>query len=303
MTDLRVSVGRLKLKNPVMTASGTAGYGEDLAQFFDPSELGALVMKGISLEPWQGNPPPRITETHCGMINSIGLQNVGLEAFLREKLPFARQWDVPVIANIIGTDANEYVRLAGELDGAGVEGIELNVSCPNIKKGGISFGRDMAVFTRLVGAVRKAVSGAALIVKLTPEAPVAEFARAAEENGADAVSLINSIPALAIDVNTRKPLVKNVIGGLSGPAIKPIAVRMVYQAGRAVSIPVIGMGGITEAADAIEFMLAGAHAVAVGTAVFRDPFAPVKILEGIKGYMKKHGIERVSGLTGAMRTE
>ena len=305
MIDLKVAIGKLKLKNPVMTASGTAGYGEELAEFFDPSLLGALVMKGISLEPWQGNPPPRIAETPCGMINSIGLQNVGLKAFLREKLPFARQWgkNVPVIANIIGMDAGEYVRLAAELDGAGVEGIELNVSCPNIKKGGISFGRDMAVFAHLVGAVRKEVHGAVLIVKLTPESPAAEFARAAEENGADAVSLINSIPALAIDIETRRPFVKNVIGGLSGPAIKPIAVRMVYQAGRAVKIPIIGMGGITEPADAIEFMLAGAHAVAVGTAVFRDPLTPLKIIEGIKTYMEKKGVERVSGLTGAVKAE
>ncbi|MDA8388721.1 MAG: dihydroorotate dehydrogenase [Nitrospiraceae bacterium] len=302
MTDLRVGIGSLKLKNPVMTASGTAGYGAELAEFFDPSLLGALVMKGISLEPWQGNPPPRITETPCGMINSIGLQNVGLEMFLREKLPFARQWDVPVIANILGTSADEYVRLAAELDGAGVEGIELNVSCPNIKKGGISFGRDMAVFARLVGAVRKTVKSAALIVKLTPDAPVAEFARAAEESGADAVSLINSIPAMAIDVNTRRPLVKNVIGGLSGPAVKPIAVRMVYQASRAVRVPVIGMGGITEGRDAVEFMLAGAHAVAVGTAIFSDPMAPLKILDGIRAYMENHGIKRVSAITGSVRT-
>nr|MDA8086195.1 dihydroorotate dehydrogenase catalytic subunit [Nitrospiraceae bacterium] len=210
MTDrgLQVRLGKLKLKNPVLTASGTAGYGEELAEFFDLSKLGAMVMKGISLQPWQGNPAPRITETPCGMINSIGLQNVGLDVFLREKLPFVRQWDVPVIANILGTDANEYIRLAAELDEAGVEAIELNVSCPNIKKGGISFGRDINSFSRLVAAVRRKVKNAALIVKLTPDAPVDVFARAAGESGADAVSLIHTIPALAIDINTRRPLIK-----------------------------------------------------------------------------------------------
>ena len=259
-------------------------------------------MKGISLEPWQGNPVPRITETPCGMINSIGLQNVGLKVFLEDKLPFAKKWDVPIIANIIGTSMDEYVKLASALDGAGVEGIELNVSCPNIKKGGISFGRDLAVFARLVGAVRKKIKKAVLIVKLTPDAPVAEFAAAAEASGADAVSLVNTVPAMAIDVNTRRPLIKNMIGGLSGPAIKPIAVRMVYQAAKAVKIPVIGMGGITDGADAVEFMLAGASAVAVGTAIFRDPLALLKVIDGIAAYMDKHAISRASGLTGAMIT-
>ncbi len=302
MTDLQVRIGKLKLRNPVLTASGTAGYGEELAEFFDLSRLGAMVMKGISLEPWRGNPTPRITETPCGMINSIGLQNVGLEVFLKEKLPFVKKWDVPIIANIIGTSANEYVRLAGELDAAGVEAIELNVSCPNIKKGGIGFGRDMGSFVRLVGAVRKKVRNAALIVKLTPDAPVAMFARAAEESGADAVSLINTIPAMAIDINTRRPLIKNVIGGLSGPAVKPIAVRMVYQASQAVKIPVIGMGGISGGADAIEFMLAGAAAVAVGSAIFRDPLAPLRVLEGLESYMRDRGIKNVSRITGGLRT-
>ncbi len=298
---LEVRLGRLRLKNPVMTASGTAGYGAELAEFFDLSELGAIVLKGISLTPWQGNPTPRITETRCGMINSIGLQNVGLEVFLREKLPFVRQWDVPVIANILGTSAAEYTRLASALEDAGVEGIELNVSCPNVKEGGIAFGLDLKSFRALVRAVRKRIRRPVLIVKLSPGAPgIEEFSRAAENEGADAISLINTIPAMAIDVNTRRPLIKNRIGGLSGPAIKPIAVRMVYQASRAVKIPVIGMGGITTGEDAVEFMLAGATAVAVGTATFMDPMAALKVAGGIRAWMERHGIKSASAITGAM---
>ena len=298
---LEIRLGKLRLKNPVMTASGTAGYGAELAEFFDLSKLGAIVMKGISLDPWQGNPTPRITETRCGMINSIGLQNVGLDAFLKEKLPFIRQWDVPVIANILGTSAGEYIKLARALEDAGVEGIELNVSCPNVKEGGIAFGLDLKSFTRLVRAVRKKVKNPALIVKLSPGAPGIEaFSRAAEDEGADAISLINTIPAMAIDVNTRRPLIKNVIGGLSGPAIKPIAVRMVYQASKAVKIPVIGMGGIASGEDAVEFMLSGAAAVAVGTATFMDPLATLKVIEGIGAWMERHGIKSASRITGAM---
>ncbi len=300
---LEVKLGRLKLKNPVMTASGTAGYGAELAEFFDLSKLGAIVLKGISLTPWQGNPTPRITETRCGMINSIGLQNVGLDAFLREKLPFVRQWDVPVIANILGTSAAEYTRLASALEEAGVDGIELNVSCPNVKEGGIAFGLDLKSFASLVRAVRARVKKPVLIVKLSPGAPgIEEFSRAAEGEGADAISLINTIPAMAIDVNTRRPLIKNRIGGLSGPAIKPIAVRMVYQASKAVKIPVIGMGGITTGEDAVEFMLAGATAVAVGTATFMDPMAVLKVVQGIGAWMERHGIKKASSITGAMLT-
>ena len=302
---LEVRIGGLKLKNPVMTASGTAGYGAELAEFFDLSKLGAIVLKGISLVPWQGNPAPRITETRCGMINSIGLQNVGLDAFLREKLPFARQWDVPVIANILGTSAAEYTRLASALEDAGVEGIELNVSCPNVKEGGIAFGLNLKSFAGLIRAVRKKVKNPVLIVKLSPGAPsIEEFSRAAEAEGADAISLINSIPAMAIDVNTRRPLIKNVIGGLSGPAIKPIAVRMVYQASKSVkNIPIIGIGGIITGEDAVEFMLAGATAVAVGTATFMDPMAALKVVEGIGSWMERQGIKSASHITGAMLSD
>ncbi|MDA8091478.1 MAG: dihydroorotate dehydrogenase [Nitrospiraceae bacterium] len=300
-SGLEVRLGKLKLKNPVMTASGTAGYGAELSEFFDLSKLGAIVLKGISLEPWQGNPGPRITETRCGMINSIGLQNVGLDVFLAEKLPFIRQWDVPVIANILGTSAAEYIKIASALEDTGIDGIELNVSCPNVKEGGIAFGLDIKSFSGLVRAVRKKVKTPALIVKLAPGAPGIEaFSRAAEEEGADAISLINTIPAMAIDVNTRRPLIKNKIGGLSGPAIKPIAVRMVYQAFKAVKIPVIGMGGITTGEDAVEFMLAGASAVAIGTATFMDPLAALKVIEGIEAWMDRHGVKKAASITGAM---
>jgi dihydroorotate dehydrogenase (NAD+) catalytic subunit len=301
LNRLEVRLGKLTLKNPVMTASGTAGYGEELSEFYDLSKLGAFVLKGISLKPWAGNPPPRITETPCGMINAIGLQNVGLKAFLEEKLPFIRKFDVPAIANILGNTEGEYEKLASSLDEAGVEGIELNVSCPNVKKGGLSFGIDLKAFTRLIRKVRGSVKKPLLIVKLSPGAPdICEFARAAEAEGADALSLINTVPAMAIDINTRRPSIKNTVGGLSGPAIKPIAVRMVYQASKAVRIPVIGIGGIMTGEDAVEFVLAGATAVAVGTATFLDPKAPLEVVEGIEAYMDRHGVGRVSELVGGL---
>ncbi|MDA8169239.1 MAG: dihydroorotate dehydrogenase [Nitrospiraceae bacterium] len=301
--NLEVKIGGMRLKNPIMTASGTAGYGEELSAFYDISRLGAIVLKGISLKPWQGNPPPRITETPCGMINSIGLQNVGLKTFLKEKLPFVKKKsDVPVIANILGNTTGEYAKLARSLDGE-VEGIEINVSCPNVKKGGMAFGLDKKAFGKLVGRVRGDIKKSVMIVKLSPGAQdIAEFALAAQEEGADAVSLINTIPAMAIDINTRRPLIKNVIGGLSGPAIKPIALRMVYQAARAVKIPVIGMGGITTGQDAVEFILAGATAVAVGTATFINPSAPLEVLEGIEAYMSIHGVKGVAELIGGAVT-
>jgi dihydroorotate dehydrogenase (NAD+) catalytic subunit len=299
--DLSVKIGKLTLRNPVMTASGTAGYGEELSGFYDLSGLGAIVLKGISLAPWQGNPAPRITETHCGMINSIGLQNVGLRVFIKEKLPFVRKFDVPVIANILGNTVSEYVKIAKSLDDEGVNGIELNVSCPNVKKGGISFGTDLKTCSALVRKVRARVNRAVLIVKLSPMAPdIAEFARQAEAEGADAISLINTVPAMAIDINTRRPLLRNGAGGLSGPAIKPIALRMVRRAYRAVGIPIIGMGGISSGEDAVEFLLAGATAVAVGTAIFSNPMAPLDVASGIARYMERQGVSTVSELTGGL---
>lgn len=293
----------MSLKNPVMTASGTCGYGAEVARFYDPARLGALVLKGISLAPWPGNPCPRITETACGMINSIGLQNVGLKAFIKEKLPVAKSLGSPIIANILGGSVREYVKIARALEEAGVDAIELNVSCPNVKKGGIAFGLDIKSFTKLIKAVRKDISGPAIIVKLSPGAqPIEAFARAAQEEGADAVSLINTVPAMAIDADSRRPLIQNIVGGLSGPAIKPIALWLVYKTSKAVTIPVIGIGGIRTGRDAIEFILAGASAVQVGTASFVDPAAPVRVLEGIEGYMREKGIKDISALVGGLVT-
>jgi dihydroorotate dehydrogenase (NAD+) catalytic subunit len=299
--DLTVDIGNLKLKNPVMTASGTFGYGEEYSEFVDLNLLGAVVVKGISLEPMEGNPSPRIWETPCGMLNAIGLQNVGLKRFLKEKLPFLRGFDTRVIVNILGNTVQEYVRLSGELDKAGVDGVELNVSCPNVKKGGMMFGTDRRVLERLVKKVRQTVKKAVIITKLSPTVPdIADMARVAEGAGSDAISLINTIPGMAIDIETRRPRLANITGGLSGPAIKPIAVRMVWEASRAVRIPVIGIGGIIKADDAIEFMLAGASAIQVGTGNFLNPGATVEILVGIVTYLKKQGINDVEDIVGGM---
>jgi dihydroorotate dehydrogenase (NAD+) catalytic subunit len=299
--DLTVDIGKLKLKNPVMTASGTFGYGEEYSEFVDLSLLGAVVVKGISLKPMEGNPSPRIWETPCGMLNAIGLQNVGLKRFLKEKLPFLRGFDTKVIVNVLGNTIQEYARLSGELDNAGVDGIELNVSCPNVKKGGMVFGTDRRVLEKLVKKVRQTVKGAVIITKLSPTVPdIAVMAQVAEDAGSEAVSLINTIPGMAIDIETWKPRLANVTGGLSGPAIKPVAVRMVWEASNAVRIPVIGIGGIMKADDAIEFMLAGASAVQVGTGNFLNPRATVEIIDGIVTYLEKQGINDVKDIVGGM---
>ena len=299
--NLEVKIGKLTLKNPVMTASGTFGYGEEYSEFYDLSRLGAVVLKGISLKPREGNPPPRIVETSCGMINSIGLQNVGLNKFIKEKLPFMRKFDTALIANILGNSVSEYVKLAKSLEQAGVDAVELNVSCPNVKHGGIEFGIEPKSLKRLVNKVRQAVA-TTLIVKLSPRVTsIAEFAKIAEAEGADAVSAINTIPAMAIDIETRRPVLANTVGGLSGPAIKPIALRMVYEASNAVSIPVIGIGGIMTASDAIEFLLAGATAVAVGTANFVNPRAAVEVVEGIETYMRENGIGDIKELIKGLK--
>ncbi|MBI5204725.1 MAG: dihydroorotate dehydrogenase [Nitrospirae bacterium] len=300
--DLTVTIGKLKLKNPVMTASGTFGYGEEYSEFVDLNKLGAIVVKGISLKPREGNPSPRICETSCGMLNSIGLQNVGLKEFLKTKLPYVRKYDTKLIVNILGNTLQEYVKLSEALDDAGVDGIELNVSCPNVKKGGIVFGTDKKMLAKLIGKVRSSIKNSTLITKLSPNvSDIKEFARMAEESGSDAISLINTIPGMAIDIRTKKPKIENIIGGLSGPAIKPIAVRMVYESYRAVKIPIIGMGGIMNSEDAVEFMLAGATAVAIGTANFVNPMATLAIIRGIESFMKENGITDFKKLTGGLR--
>ena len=300
--DLTVNIGRLKLKNPVMTASGTFGYGEEYSEFVDLNKLGAIVVKGLSLKPMEGNPAPRIYETPCGMLNAIGLQNVGVKEFLKTKLPYIRKFDTKLIVNIFGNTLQEYVKLSRILDDAGVDGIELNVSCPNIKKGGIFFGTDKKMLQKLVAKVRASVSNAVLITKLSPNVSyIQEFAKIAEECGSEAVSLINTIPGMAIDIKTRRPRIANITGGLSGPAIKPIAVRMVYETFKAVKIPVIGMGGIMNSGDAIEFMLAGATAVAIGTANFVNPSATIDIIKGIESFMAENSIRDVKELRGAIK--
>jgi dihydroorotate dehydrogenase (NAD+) catalytic subunit len=299
--DLSVRIGALRLKNPLMSASGCFGYGMEYADVVDLSTLGAVVVKGLFLAERPGHPPPRIVETPAGMLNAIGLQGIGVHRFVREKMPELRARGATVIVNICGTTIDEYTEIARILsDVEGVAALELNISCPNIKEGGISFGCNLVNTRQVVSAVRKATP-LPLIPKLTPNVTdVSSFAHAAEEAGADAVSLVNTFLAMAIDVETRRPLLSNVMGGLSGPAIRPIAVRMVYECAQLVRIPVIGMGGIASAADVLEFMIAGATAVQVGTANFVDPFIWGKLESGVREYMRRHGIERVSELTGTL---
>ncbi len=302
--NLSVHIGRLRLKNPVMTASGTFGYGEEYSEFVDIGSLGAIVTKGLSLLPREGNPPPRIVETPAGMLNAIGLQNIGVKRFIEEKLPFLRRFDVPVIVNFFGDSVQEYVEAAAVLSGAeGVHGLEMNISCPNKQAGWLVFGTDPDVTSEVVGAVRK-VTGLPLIVKLSPNVTdISLMARAAQDAGADALSLINTITGMAIDIETRRPKLANITGGLSGPAVKPIGIRMVWEVCRAVEIPVIGMGGIMDAADAIEYILAGATAVAVGTANFVNPAATSEIISGIREYMEARGISDISSIKGGLLWE
>jgi dihydroorotate dehydrogenase (NAD+) catalytic subunit len=301
--NLSVEIGRLRLRNPVMTASGTFGYGEEYAPYVDLSRLGAIVVKGLSLKPRMGNPPPRIVETPCGMLNAVGLQNVGVNVFIREKLPFLAQFDLPVIANIFGESVEEYVKVAEILSQAsGVHGLEVNISCPNVKKGGIAFGAnpDMAAdVTRRV----KASTDLPVIVKLTPNVTdIAEIAESVEAAGADAISLINTITGMSVDIERRVPHLRNITGGLSGPAIKPVALRMVWQVIQRVSVPVIGLGGIMTARDALEFLIVGARAVQVGTAHFIHPHAAIDILEGIEDYLEQHQFDDINQLIGTLKT-
>jgi dihydroorotate dehydrogenase (NAD+) catalytic subunit len=301
--DLAVAIGSLRLANPLIAASGCFGYGVEYADVVDLSTLGAIAVKGLFLAEREGHPPPRIVETPSGMLNAIGLQGIGVHRFVREKLPELRERRATVIVNVCGTTIDEYCEVSRILsDHDGVAAIELNISCPNIKEGGITFGCSLTGTHDVVSAVRK-VTRLPLIPKLTPNVTdVASFARAAEDAGADAVSLVNTFLAMAIDVHTRRPRLTNIVGGLSGPAIRPIAVRMVYECRQAVKLPIIGMGGIATADDVLEFMIAGANAVQVGTANFVDPFIWTKLLDGLRAYGTRHGIGRIADLTGTVDT-
>jgi len=299
--DLSVQIGSLILKNPLIAASGCFGYGVEYADVVDLASLGGVAVKGLFLTEREGHPPPRVVETPAGMLNAIGLQGIGVHRFVDEKLPELRARNATVIVNVCGTTLDEYVEVTRILsDADGVGAIELNISCPNIKEGGIQFGCSLAGTFDVVGAVRK-VTRLPIVPKLTPNVTdVASFARAAEEAGADAVSLVNTFLAMAIDVETRKPKLSNVMGGLSGPAIRPIAVRMVYECRQRIGIPIIGMGGIADARDVIEFIVAGASAVQVGTANFVDPLIWPKLLDGLQDYFRRHRIERVAELVGTV---
>src|SRR5476649_1093637 len=301
MMDLSVQIGSLILKNPLIAASGCFGYGVEYADVIDLASLGGVAVKGLFLKEREGHPPPRIVETPAGMLNAIGLQGIGVHRFIEEKLPELRARHATVIVNICGTTLDEYVELARILsDAEGVAALELNISCPNIKEGGITFGCNLNGTFDVVSAVRN-VTRLPVIPKLTPNVTdVASFARAAEDAGADAVSLVNTFLAMVIDIETRRPKISNVMGSLSGPAIRPIAVRMVYECRQTVKIPIIGMGGIADARDALEFMIAGATAVQVGTANFVDPLIWGKLLDGIRSYMDRHQIERLMDLVGTV---
>jgi dihydroorotate dehydrogenase (NAD+) catalytic subunit len=301
--DLSLQIGSLKLANPLIAASGCFGYGVEYADVVDLSTLGGVAVKGLFLSEREGHAPPRIVETPSGMLNAIGLQGIGVHRFVKERLPELRQRGAIVIVNICGTTLDEYVEVARILsDAEGVHALELNISCPNIKEGGITFGCSLPGTHAVVSAVRK-VTRLPIIPKLTPNVTdVASFARAAEEGGADAISLVNTFLAMAIDVHTRRPKLTNIVGGLSGPAIRPIAVRMVYECRRAIKIPIVGMGGIATSDDVLEFMIAGANAVQVGTMNFVDPFIWAKLMDGIRAYMTAHKIVRLQDVVGTVDT-
>lgn len=299
--DMSVEIAGLKLRNPVMTASGTFGYGEEFSQYVDLEKIGAFVTKGLSLQPRAGNPTPRLVETPGGMLNAIGLQNVGIEAFIKKKVPFLRSVNTPAIANFFGYTPDEYAELAARLDEIPeVAALEVNISCPNVKQGGIVFGTDPGCAASVVAACRAATKKT-LIVKLSPNVTdIVEMAQACEAAGADALSVINTLTGMAVDLERRRPVLANITGGLSGPAIKPIALRMVWQVARAVKVPVIGIGGIMSAIDALEFIVAGATAVQIGTASFVNPSAAQEIAEEMEQWLEQRGIAAVKSLIGAL---
>ncbi len=298
--SLKVNIAGVELKNPVMTASGTFGSGAEYSEFVDLSLLGAVVTKGVANVPWPGNPTPRIAETYGGMINAIGLQNPGIDVFIQRDIPFLKQYDTRIVVNVCGKTTEDYVEVVERLADQPVDLLEINISCPNVKEGGIAFGQDPAAVERITREVKKHARQP-VIMKLSPNVTdITEMAKAAQAGGADGLSLINTLTGMKIDIHKRTFAVANKTGGLSGPAIKPVALRMVYQTAQAVDLPIIGMGGIMTAEDAIEFMLAGASAVAVGTANFHNPYATKEIAEGIEAYMKQYDIQDVKQLIGAV---
>jgi dihydroorotate dehydrogenase (NAD+) catalytic subunit len=295
-----VSIGSIKLRNPVMTASGTFGYGLEFSGYMNLNNIGAIVTKGLAIKPVKGNPPQRLVETTAGIINAIGLQNIGVEAFIKEKLPRLKAYKTPVIANIYGTSADEYIAVAERLASTSVAGVEVNISCPNVKKGGLAFASDRKAIKEILCGIKKVYSRP-VIMKLSPNVgPLEDIARFCEDNGADALSLINTVVGMSIDLEKRKPRLANVYGGLSGPAIKPVALAYVHKVSKAVSIPVIGIGGIMNARDALEFIVAGASAVQIGMASFRDPAASEKAAKGITDYLAAHKIRDIREMIGSL---
>jgi len=298
--DLKIEIGSLRLKNPVIAASGTFGFGREFAEYMDLNDIGGISVKGLTLEPRKGNKPPRIAETPAGILNSVGLQNPGVHEFIKNEIPFLRKFDTAIIANIAGNTVEEYCEMARILNDADIDAVELNVSCPNVKAGGAAFGKSPKDVANITEKVKKFLKKP-LIVKLTPNlTDIKEIAIAAQDSGADAVSLINTILGMAIDIHKRRPILANNVGGLSGPAVKPIAVRMVFEAASVLKIPVIGMGGITNGDDAIEFMLAGASAVMVGTANFINPTACSDVVKGIENYLVMHNMKSVRDVIGKL---
>lgn len=299
--NMSVNIAGVELKNPVMTASGTFGSGMEYGEYVDLNKLGAVVTKGVATVPWPGNPTPRIAETYGGMINAVGLQNPGLDTFIKRDIPFLKQYDTKIIVNVCGKSKEDYVEAVERLAEQPVDMLEINISCPNVKEGGIAFGQNPNSAMEITQAVKK-VAKQPVIMKLSPNVTdITEMARAVEAGGADAVSLINTLTGMKIDINRRTFAVANKTGGLSGPAIKPVAVRMVYQVANAIKLPIIGMGGIANADGALEFIMAGATAVSIGTANFNDPYTTVKVIDGIKDYMLKYGIEDIAELTGCVK--
>ena len=300
MSNLKTSICGVEFKNPVITSSGTFGFGTEYNRYYDVSKLGGICLKGLTLKARQGNPPKRIAETPMGILNSVGLQNPGVETFCKNMLPFIRKFDTNLIANISGNTIEEYCEMVEILSDSSIDMIEMNISCPNVKKGGLNFGTDPKMVEEITSEVKKHCKKP-LIVKLTPNVTdITEIAKSAESGGADALSLINTLLGMKIDINTRRPVLYNNMGGLSGPCIKPVAVRMVWQVRNACKLPIIGMGGISNWEDAVEFMMAGADIVSVGTANFIDPFAPLNIVSGLEEYVKKNNLESISEIVGTV---